>query len=292
MSERSAVRVGLVGAGPWASMFHAPLLSGGPETVLSGVWARRRDAADRLAAQHGTAACETFDDLLDASDAVAFAVPPDVQATLGVRAAEAGKAVLLDKPIALDVAAAERLAGAIDAAGVGSLVVFTVRFADEVRRFIEAVRSLDDPVGAQLTMVTSAFLAGPFSASPWRHEHGALMDLGPHAVDLLTAALGPVHAISARRSGRGWVSMTIEHDGGAMSDLSLCGTANGDSPARITVWSEQDMVDFTWAGVLDEQRLRSTLRSEFARVALTGAPHECDVRRGLQVQRWLADAAG
>lgn len=273
-------------------MFHGPLLSEGPETMLSGVWARRRDAADQLAAQHGTTAYDTFDDLLDACEAVAFAVPPDVQATLAVRAAEAGKAVLLDKPIALDVAAAERLAGAVDDAGVGSLVVFTVRYADEVRRFVETVRRLDDPVGAQLTMVTSAFLAGPFSASPWRHEHGALMDLGPHAVDLVSAALGPVHAISARRSVTGWVSVTIEHDGGAMSDLSLCGTASGGSPARVTVWGEQDLIEFTWAGTIDEQQLQGTLRSEFARVARTGEPHECDVRRGLQIQRWLADAAG
>jgi predicted dehydrogenase len=291
MNDDRPVRVGLVGAGPWASLFHAPLLSEGPETTLSGVWARRRDAAGELAARHGTAAYESFDDLLDASEAVAFAVPPDVQATLAVRAAEAGKAVLLDKPIALDLAAAERLAGAIEAAGVGSLVVFTVRFADEVRRFLAAVRRLE-PVGAQLTMVTSAFLAGPFSASPWRHEHGALMDLGPHAVDLVSAALGPVLAISARRSGRGWVSVTTEHDGGAMSDLSLCGTASDGSPARITVWGENDLVEFTWDGTIDELQVRSTLRGEFARVARTGAPHECDVRRGLEIQRWLADAAG
>ncbi|MDQ1396460.1 MAG: hypothetical protein QOG64_1719, partial [Acidimicrobiaceae bacterium] len=40
-----ALAVGLVGAGPWATMVHAPVLSAGPETLLAGVWARRPEAA-------------------------------------------------------------------------------------------------------------------------------------------------------------------------------------------------------------------------------------------------------
>lgn len=39
------VRVGLIGAGPWARDMHAPMLAAGPETVLTAVWARRPDAA-------------------------------------------------------------------------------------------------------------------------------------------------------------------------------------------------------------------------------------------------------
>lgn len=283
------VRVGLVGAGPWASMFHAPVLSGGPETTLSGIWARRFDAASELAAQHGTVACASFDELLEGADAIAFAVPPDVQAEMGVRAVEAGKAVLLDKPIALDVGAAERLADAVAASGVGSLVVFTMRFAAEIRDFLAASRGLD-PVGAQLTMVTSAFLGGPFSESPWRHERGAVMDLGPHAIDLVTAACGPARAITSRRSGHDWVSISIEHENGAISDLSLSGSACGDQAPRVTVWGRDKMAEFSWGSGFDMQRQVDTLRREFAAVARTGASHECDVQRGLQVQRWLADA--
>src|SRR5690606_24187086 len=45
-----ALTVGLVGAGPWASMFHAPAIAGGPETRLAAVWARRPEAAGELAA--------------------------------------------------------------------------------------------------------------------------------------------------------------------------------------------------------------------------------------------------
>jgi predicted dehydrogenase len=290
-SDHAPVRVGVVGAGPWATMFHAPLAASGPETTLSGIWARRPDAAAELAAVHATPAFESFDELLAVSDAIAFAVPPDVQAEMAVQAAEAGKALLLDKPLALDVTAAERVVDAVDAARVGSIVVFTMRFAAEVRQFVADSRRVE-PIGAQMTMVASAFLSGPFSNSPWRHERGALMDLGPHAIDLVTAALGPAAEISSRRSRAGWVSISIEHESGSVSDLSLCGAACGDQPPRVTVWGRDAMTEFSWGGDFDHQRQWTTLRSEFAAVARSGAPHECDARRGLQIQRWLADADG
>jgi predicted dehydrogenase len=117
------LRVCVVGAGPWAQLVHAPMLAGHPRTTLAGIWARRADAADELAARHASRGFESLDDLFGACDAVAFAVPPDVQADLATRAARAGKAVLLEKPIALDIEAAERLADAVGEARVGSLVL-------------------------------------------------------------------------------------------------------------------------------------------------------------------------
>jgi predicted dehydrogenase len=75
-----AVAVGLVGAGPWAEMLHAPMLAGGPETTLAGVWARRPEAARALAEAHGSRAVGSLEELWEVCEAVAFAVPPDVQA--------------------------------------------------------------------------------------------------------------------------------------------------------------------------------------------------------------------
>ncbi|WP_031084526.1 Gfo/Idh/MocA family oxidoreductase, partial [Streptomyces sp. NRRL WC-3549] len=86
------MRVGLVGAGPWARMTHAPALTAHPGAVLGGVWGRRPEAARELATAHGTEAYTDeagLDALLATSDAVAFAVPPDVQAPLAARAAAA-----------------------------------------------------------------------------------------------------------------------------------------------------------------------------------------------------------
>ena len=92
------LRVGVAGAGPWARMFHAPAFAAHPRTELTAVWARRMSAAEELAGPCGATAHDTFDRFLEDVDAVAFAVPPDVQAALAARAARAGRALLLEKP--------------------------------------------------------------------------------------------------------------------------------------------------------------------------------------------------
>ena len=69
-------------------------------------------------------------------DAVAFAVPPHVQAPLAVRAAEAGKHLLLEKPVALSVADADAVVTAVEKAGVASVVFFTWRFNREIRAWL------------------------------------------------------------------------------------------------------------------------------------------------------------
>src|SRR5688572_4723831 len=70
------LKMGLVGAGPWATVVHAPMIAGGPGTSLEVVWARREDAADELASPYGAAVAGSFEELLERCDAVAFAVPP------------------------------------------------------------------------------------------------------------------------------------------------------------------------------------------------------------------------
>jgi predicted dehydrogenase len=271
--------VGLVGAGPWATIMHAPTLAAGPETRLAAVWARRPEAASALAAPHGAVACATFAELLDRCEAVAFSVPPDVQAELAVVAAGAGKALLLDKPIAGSLDGARRLADAVGAAGVGSLVVFTARFSAKTRRFLADAAS-GRLFGGYVLNVTGAFLEGPFSRSPWRHEGGALLDIGPHAIDLLSAALGDVVDVDVRLAGE-WAQLSLEHAGGAASAALLSCHVPGEPRYRC------ELFDASGGSSLDEPwdaEAFPTLRREFADVARSGGPHPCDVRRGLAVQ--------
>ena len=100
-SCRGHAMFGLVGTGHWARATHAPAIvaTDGAELV-GGVGAPARGGRP-LADAHGVRAYDDFDALLDDVDAVAFSVPPDVQAPLATRAARAGKHLLLDKPIAL-----------------------------------------------------------------------------------------------------------------------------------------------------------------------------------------------
>ncbi len=282
-----AVAVGLIGAGPWASMVHAPVLAAGPETRLAGVWARRPGAAAELAARHHAHPCRSIDELFDRCEAVAFAVPPEVQADLGVAAARAGKAVLLEKPIAADLAGAERLAEEIGAAGVASVVVLSWRYAAPVRSFIEQAASFD-AVGGRGTFVSGALLGGPF-ATPWRLERGALPDLGPHVVDLLDAALGRVVGVRAHGRSLGWVGLLLDHEAGRVSEASLCATAGLEHQrAGVELFGPTGALEIDCVPAVQPEAF-ATLRQEFA-AAVRGAPHPLDVQRGLHLQRIIADA--
>jgi Oxidoreductase family, NAD-binding Rossmann fold len=112
------------------------------------VWAQRPEAARALAEAHGSRVVGSLEELWDVCEAVAFAVPPDVQAELAAVAARAGRHLLLDKPVALTVAAAEELAAVVGEAGVVSQMVLTNRYAPTGRAFLAAAEEFE-MVGAR-----------------------------------------------------------------------------------------------------------------------------------------------
>ncbi len=289
------LRVGLVGAGPWAGMFHAPMLAAGPRTTLTAVWARRTDAAEELAGAYDARAFSSYDDLLDSCDAVAFAVPPPVQAELAVRAARAGKHLLLEKPLAFTLPDAEAIADAADAAGVQSLIVLRNRFTAEGRAFVEQAQAAR-PWGALARFVSGAALEGSPFATPWRIEQGAVFDLAPHAIDLLDAALGPVTEVTATGDPLHWVALTLHHQGGAISQTALAITAPADPPFRIEAQTDAGEVVFDGVRSDDDAGVQEAITSAFAETIETGTAHPLDVHRGVFLQRLittaLADLAG
>src|SRR5215217_3766790 len=131
------VRVGLIGAGPWAQNVHAPGLAAHPRTTLTTVWARRPEIAGRLADAHGATVSSSVEKLLDQVDAVAFAVPPSVQAELAIQAAAAGKHLIVEKPLAPHVAAAEQVVAAVDKAKVAALMMLTMRYSASTKAWLQ-----------------------------------------------------------------------------------------------------------------------------------------------------------
>jgi predicted dehydrogenase len=289
-SSGTPVEVGLVGAGPWASAMHGPMLAAGPQTRLAAVWARRPEAAERLAARLATRAAGSFAELLDRCEAVAFAVPPDVQAALAPRAARAGKALLLEKPLAFDLAGARALADAVAEAGVVTQLVLTKRYHSRTRAFLAEAAAFD-ATGARACYVHGAFLGGPM-ATGWRLTRGALPDLGPHLLDLVDAALGPVDDLRAAGDGRRWIELTCVHRGGAVSQLSLSGAvALPCARAGIELFGPAGTLALDF-GPVDHGECWPVLRAEFAAAVRSGVPHALDVRRGLMLQELLHRAAG
>lgn len=283
------VAVGLVGAGPWARTMHAPTLAAGPETSLAAVWARRGAAATALAHEHGIVAAASFDELLDRCEAVAFAVPPDIQAELAVRAARAHKAVLLEKPVALTVDGARAVADAVGEAGVVSQLVLTKRYHPRTREFLAQAAKFDT-VGVRSCYLHGSLLGGE-QATPWRlAPHGVLLDLGPHLLDLLDAAVGPIDSVRAIGDPLRWVELSCRHTGGATSQASLSGSVALPRPTTVVeLFGPAGSLRFDTAGI-DHAECWPVLRAEFAAAVRSGRSPTLDVWRGVRLQELLDQA--
>jgi predicted dehydrogenase len=282
------MRFGVLGTGHWASEVHAPSLAGHPAAELVGVWGRDLAKAKAVGAQFDVAGTDDLDALLADVDAVSIALPPDVQAPLAERAAAAGKHLLLEKPIALSTAAADRVVAAVEASRVASVVFFTNRFRTATSTWLEqAARTT--LAGGAVTWLGS--LAGsPFAASPWRHEHGALWDIGPHALSLLVPALGPVTAVQAGAGQGDTVHLVLSHDEGRASTVTVSHTT-APMAAGIEVWVHGDagrLVLLPESGVAVEAHRAAV--EELQAAALTGGTHPCDAAFGRDVVRVLETA--
>jgi predicted dehydrogenase len=288
--DSAPLRVGLVGTGYWAQICHAPALASADGISFEAVWGRNGQAAAGLADKFGVAASESVDDLLDRVDAVAFSVPPDVQSEIALRAAQAGKHMLLEKPIALSEAAAIELADAIDQAGVAALVFFTARYQPDVRAWLAEVAETSW-TGGSMTWLGDALREGnPFN-TPWRREKGALWDLGPHALSLLSACLGPVTSVTAVGGLSDVVHLTLGHASGATSTVTT--SASAPSAAErydLWLWGEPglSMAPVETAEAADAARV--ALAELKAGIADGAAGHPCNARFGAQIVTLLAEA--
>ena len=275
------MRFGVLGTGFWAQEIHAAALAAHPTAELAGIWGRDVAKAKAVGAKFDVPGYGDVDALLAEVDAVAIALPPDVQAPLAERAAEAGKHLLLEKPIALDVAAADRVVAAVRAAGVASVVFFTWRFEAGTSSW------LTQSARAELAGGSGSFLSSlagtPFAASPWRQEHGALWDIGPHALSVLIPALGSVVSVQATPGLRDTVHLVLTHGSGTASTVTLSHTVapmsagieffvHGDAGRLVLLPGDVPALESFGVAV-----------DELSAAALTGGAHPCDVAFGRDV---------
>ncbi|MEU2714422.1 Gfo/Idh/MocA family oxidoreductase [Streptomyces sp. NPDC007205] len=286
------MRIGLLGTGPWARAAYAPALAGHTGVEFAGVWGRRPAAVRALAGQYDVPAYADADALLADVDAVAVALPPSVQAELAVRAARAGRHLLLDKPLGVSVAEGRAVAEAAERAGVASVVFFTARFQKEPEAWIEEQAGETGWFTARAQWLGAVFTSdSPFAASPWRREKGALWDVGPHALSVLLPVLGDVRQVVAAAHGPAdTVHLVLDHATGASSTLTLTLTAPpAAAGADVELRGEAGVALMPGSS---EGAVPALTRAADAlvRAARTGRPHACDAAFGLRVTEILAMA--
>lgn len=290
------IRWGLVGTGFWARETHAPSIAATPGVTLVSVWGRDSEATAHVAAEFGALPYADVDDFLDSVDAVSFAVPPHVQSEIALKAIRAGKHVLLEKPIAISLAAADELVAAAEVSGVSTSVFFTLLFDPRMRAI--AARAKDDAwSGAQGLWLGSALMDdNPFN-TPWRHDKGAVWDLGPHAVSVLLATLGPITEVSATAGALDLVHATFTHASGTTSttSMTLFATEAADGFSTL-MWGPTGREWLPVDDVNEAAAMRLALVELVANIGTGSTRHACDIWFGRDVVAVLSaiesDVAG
>jgi predicted dehydrogenase len=196
-----AVRWGLIGCGDIAARRVAAALREAPHSALVAVSRRRAELAEEFARRHGArrAHADWRDLVRDAEvDAVYVATPVRVHAEQAIAAAEAGKHVLCEKPMALDVAECERMIAAARGNGVRLGVAYYRHHYPIVARLKALLASgeIGRPVLCQVD-VFEPFDAAPGAARSWLLDQaeaggGPMMDFGCHRLEVLLDLFGPV----------------------------------------------------------------------------------------------------
>jgi predicted dehydrogenase len=265
-------------------MMTGPILAAGPQTRVTGIWSRTAAHAQELSETLHAPAFDDLDALFAVCDAVSIAVTPDAQPDLAIRAARAGKTLLLEKPLGVDAAAAGTIVDVVNETGVGALVMLTYSFDPVLPDFLAEVERIR-PVGGRACFISGAFLGGPF-AHGWRLERGAVLDIGPHVLDMIEAGLGQIVAVEAVGDPLGWVSVNCTHESGATSGVSMCcNAATAAGRTEVEVYSPTG-VAFYDARTVDHRARADQIRTDLVAVA-GGAEHPANVARVLHLQELI-----
>ena len=243
------LRVGFAGCGRVTSTLHLPALARVEDIEVVAVADVDGDAARAVAARlGGVRAHDDVSELLsDDVDVVAVCTPPAGHAAIARAALDAGKHVLVEKPLTLDVGTADALVAAGERAPGLAAVGFNLRCH---RQVLEAKRGLDAGELGELKMVRMHWSAGPRPAG-WRTDRrsggSALWEMGIHHFDLMRF-LGGGEPAGLRAEGDAAATVVTAWSPGGALLVSTLATGTSDGNTIELVGSRATLVVTTYVG--------------------------------------------
>ncbi len=193
------LRIGFIGAGDIAAV-HVEAVRNFPDATITAVSDPVQEKAEALAAPIGAAAYTDHRDVIDRCDAVWVCTPPSVRRVPIVDAAEAGRHVMAEKPLATAADDALAIVEAVERSGVKCIVDFMSRFRWP---FLQMKKLVDTGDLGAIVSIWSYRLgqAGyPSGQRTWRHDRqfacGFTIESLSHDIDLIRWIAGPITAVS------------------------------------------------------------------------------------------------
>lgn len=198
MIER--VKFGLVGYGTGGRVFHAPLIASAANIEFTGVVTTSEERRAQVAEQ--LPGVGTYDSIAalaaDGVRAVSISTPAATHAALAVEAIEAGLAVVVDKPFALDAETARKLVTTAEQAGVPLTVYQNRRWDSD---FLTIRRLMEQGSLGTVRRFESRMERWAPDRLPGAAGGGTLLDFGSHMVDQALQLHGPAERVFAEVHG-------------------------------------------------------------------------------------------
>jgi len=246
----SKIRFGLIGCGA-AAASHAKAILSLPQAELVAVAGQ---SPERLAAFAETWGLEGYADyerllLRGDLDAVGICTPSGSHGEISIRAAEAGKHVIVEKPIEVTLPKADEMISAFRSRGLRLGVISQHRFDPDVARLKALLESgeLGRPVLASACVHwyrDQAYYDSGGWRGTWAGEGGGvLINQGIHTVDLLLHLLGPVAEVIGhtatmtheRMETEDTAAALLKFENGALGTMSCTTSAFPGSAARLEI---------------------------------------------------------
>ena len=238
------VTIGIVGAGLRGRLF-AEALQAQPDVTVVGLAEPSAKVAEEARDATGLPVTASHPELLEAfdPDAVIVATPDFAHRQIAVDVAEAGKHLLIEKPVATTLDDAQAIAEAVHRSGVRCLVGFENRWNPHVVQAKAAMASLGEPITASATLSNSFFV--PTTMLSWAAQSSPAWFLMPHTVDLVLWLTGrrpvSVSAVGSRGvlAQRGIDTWDVVH--------ALVTFGDGSTATLSSAWTLPDAGD----GIVD-----------------------------------------
>ncbi|MFI6320019.1 Gfo/Idh/MocA family protein [Nonomuraea sp. NPDC050556] len=230
-------RIGIIGAGNVAAR-HADVLSCFPDVTIVGVADTDPHRAEALASKHGALAFGGHADLLAAGglDAIYVCVPPFAHGNPESDALACDLPIFVEKPLALDLETAERIAAEIRRRDLPSAVGHHWRYLDILQRARELLgdRPVRLAVGSWLDKVPPV----PWWLDP-EMSGGQIVEQAVHVLDLARVLVGEVEMVHAVPAAGGRATAAVlRFTGGAAGVLAATSLLEHKHRAGLEVHAE------------------------------------------------------
>jgi predicted dehydrogenase/threonine dehydrogenase-like Zn-dependent dehydrogenase len=225
LTAGTPVRLGFVGAGNYASSMLLPHLSNRADVSLVQVATNRSLSALNAQKKFGFAATSTDAESVlsdDSIDAVFIVTRHSSHAALACRALEAGKAVFVEKPMALSHEEVESILATVDATGNDRLMVgFNRRFSP----MLMEMQTRFGPARAA-TVIRYLVNAGPLNANSWygdvSQEGTRFAGEGGHFIDTASWWIGsdPIDVITVAAGGPDDLQVALRYEDGSLATIT------------------------------------------------------------------------